>query len=595
MSPDGITLSLIVRELQQLLPGRVDRVHQPDKQEVVMVIRSAGQNYRLLFSAQADNARLHLTAAERPNPPRPPLFCLVLRKYLEGSRLVGIEQSGLDRVVNCIFSRLGESGGYQELTLSCEIMGKHSNLVLHESGGLVLDGIKRYSHALSRYREVLPGRPYLPPPPQQKLDPRELDEESFSTLLLSGKIDQRVSEQIFRRLAGVGPELAQELLLRANLEPELTLEYCGAYELQRLWQEIGEVVLPLLQGRCAPAVAYRGSAAVACYPIPLAANQGLRQVECPSVNHCFDLYYRSRSELAALDRLRHSLLSVARHEQGRCSKKLALQQEAEDQARTAQAYRLQGEMIYAHLHQIKSGDREALLPNLYDPEAPPLRVELDPDLSPVQNAQLLLRRYDKARDSLKIVMSQKQRTSEELDYLAGVSNAVQQADSLDELQEIRQELEETGYLAKKVRENKGRAKKRESAVRKQTQCTRVQLEDGCEVLIGKNNKQNDYLTLRLANEEDMWLHVKGGAGAHVIIKLRPGAEITPHLLELAAGYAAYFSQERQSSKVAVDYTQKKHVSKPPKARPGYVIYKHYQTVYVKPQSPRSADSQMTVN
>ncbi|KUK36142.1 MAG: Fibronectin-binding A domain-containing protein, partial [Thermacetogenium phaeum] len=233
MLPDGLTLNLVVRELQAtILQGRVERVYQPEKQEIILVIRYSGRSLRLLISSAAESARIHLTTQDKTNPPSPPLFCQILRKYLEGSRLSSIEQENLDRIVRLVFTRLGESGEFQNVVLISEIMGKHSNLILVDAAtGLIIDGIKRYSHALSRHREVLPGLPYIPPPPQNRAHLLNLDEEQFVRLLLANHLEKKLEDVLMLTLAGIGRSMAREVVYRAGLDPELRLEFCGEYEL----------------------------------------------------------------------------------------------------------------------------------------------------------------------------------------------------------------------------------------------------------------------------------------------------------------------------------------------------------------------------
>jgi len=388
MSPDGITLSLIIRELQsQLLPGRIDRVHQPEPLETVLIIRKPGQNFRLLLSSQAENARLHLISGDRKNPASPPTFCFVLRKYLEGSRLVDIQQVGLDRVVYFTFSRLDESGGYQDVQLISEIMGKHSNLILIDrKTGQILDAIKRYSHAVSRHREVLPGRLYIAPPAQHKQAPLELDEEQFIGVLQKGGWDKTLEDLVFKRLAGIGPELARELLFRANLPPDLRLESCGEYELRSLWQMLQKTVRPLLQGNSEPTLVLEGKNPVCYAPFLPAQYLGLTLAARPSLNAAADDFYTGHTEMARFQQIQNALATTVRQESARIEKKLSLQQQSQDDARQDQDYRIRGEMLFAHLHLVERGQTRVLLPNLYYHRQAPLG---DANLDYPQMAELI--------------------------------------------------------------------------------------------------------------------------------------------------------------------------------------------------------------
>ncbi|MFY9271917.1 MAG: NFACT RNA binding domain-containing protein [Thermacetogeniaceae bacterium] len=583
MSPDGVTLNLIVKELQEILiPARVERIYQPEKQEIVLNLRSSRKSRQLLISAQAENARLHLTTQEKKNPLTPPLFCAVLRKYLEGSRLTSIKQKGLDRVVNLSFSRIAESGEFQDVVLVVEIMGKHSNIILLDPSNRIIDGIKRYSHALSRYREVLPGHEYVAPPSQKKVHPLDLSEDRFFQLMTDQPLEKSLEEILFQRIEGLSPVLAKEVVLQAGIEPELRLEYCGEHELRSLWLSILNFLFPLLNGKMLdPVVVYQEKQPAFYAPCPFIQYHGLTQAHYSSVNEALDKFYQTRLEINTFQQSKAHLSALIKNELSRLNKKLLAQEQDEADAQKAMNYRLQGEMILAHLHTIDKGAREVTLPNLYEPGSPPINVILDPSLSAVQNAQRLFHKYNKARDTLKILQKHKKDTTAEIRYLSTVQFALEQADSLKELHEIQAELMEAGYLASKEKnKHKKKVQKKEAPQIKQ-----IISQDGFTILIGKNNKQNDYLTMRLAKDEDYWLHAKESAGAHVVVKSKPGQEIPPTTLEEAAGLAAYFSEARHSSKVPVDCTKRKNVSKPTGARPGFVIYKNYETFYVAPKAP----------
>lgn len=588
MSPDGITLHLITKELREtLLPGRVERIYQPERQEIILVIRSSGQSQRLLLSAKAESASMHLTTKEKKNPLSPPHFCIVLRKYLEGSRLIDIQQVGLDRIIHITLNRLAESGEYQEVVLIVEIMGKHSNLILvNPESNQIIDGIKRYSHTLSRYREVLPGRPYLSPPTQGKVHPLALNEDEFIKLMLDHTLENSLAKVLFSILEGLGPDLAREIVLRADLDPSLRLEYCGAHELQSLWQVLQDLIHPLTQGEnIEPTIVFQGKQPTAYAPIFPTQYQGLNFVRCQTVNEMLDLFYKSGLELNRFQQLQRHLTHVVNRELSRRSKKLCCQEKDLVEANSAIKFRLWGETVFAHLHLIKPGTREVSLPNIYEPEGPHIKIKLTPSMTASQNAQRFFRKYNKARDSLKIIKKNKQNTAAEIRYLNSIIIGLDQADTLSELREIRAELEESGYLHKKEKKkHKKKTQKKETPQVKQ-----FTSQDGFTILIGKNNKQNDYLTMRLAKDDDYWLHVKDSAGSHIVVKSIPGQETPPSTLEEAAGLAAYFSEARLSSNVPVDCTKRKHVSKPAGARPGFVIYKNHETFYVTPKAPEKPD------
>lgn len=584
MSPDGITLNLITRELQKvLLSGRVERIYQPKKQEIILMIRSSGKNQRLLLSSKADSASLHLTTQEKKNPLSAPQFCMVLRKYLEGSRLTAIKQVGLDRIVQLTFNHLSESGEFKDLLLIIEIMGKHSNIILvNPESNQIIDGIRRYSHALSRYREVLPGRPYLSPPAQKKAHPLKLDEDRFIELMLNNPLDIPLAKVIFSVIEGLGPVLAQEISVRAGLDPSLHLEYCGAHELQSLWQELQNTIVPLLNGENSePTIIFHEKEPTACAPIMLTQYQDFKNARSETANEMLDLFYTAQFDLNRFQQIHNHLTHVVKGELGHRSKKILNLEQDLTEANDALKLRIWGDTIFAHLHRVKPGTQEVSLPNIYEPKGPPLKIKLSPSLTASQNAQNFFRKYNKARDSLKIIEKNKKKTTAEIHYLNSVMIGLKHADTLSELKEIQSELEEAGYLHTKEKKKQKKKEQRKEI----PQVKQVTSQDGFTILIGKNNKQNDYLTMRLAKNDDYWLHVKDSAGAHVIIKCSPGQDVPPSTLEEAAELAAYFSEAWLSTKVPVDCTKRKNVSKPAGAQPGFVIYKNHETYYVAPKAP----------
>ncbi len=465
-------------------------------------------------------------------------------------------------------------------------MGKHSNLILvDQETGQIIDAIKRYSHAVSRHREVLPGRLYIAPPAQNKQHPLGLDEEQLIRVLQRGGWEKTLEELVFKNLAGIGPELARELLFRANLPADLRLDTCGEYELRSLWQALQRTVGPLLQGNSEPTLVLEGKNPVCYAPFLPTQYQGLSLTTCPSLNAAADDFYASHTGMIRFRQMQNALASAVRQECARVERKLSLQQQHQDDARQDQDFRTRGEMLLAHLHLIERGQTRVLLPNLYDPEAPPLEIGLNPSLTPSQNAQQLFRRYEKARNTLKINRLQMEQTLEEQRYLFSIKTALDLAETVDELSEIRAELEQAGYVKARDRGRHAGPARKEKAQQKSTpQVSKILSVDGFEILVGKNNRQNDYLTMRLAKKEDLWLHAKDTPGAHVVIRSQPGREIPDTTLEQAAGLAAFYSDSRRSSKVPVDYASRKNVWKPAAARPGFVLYENYRTILAVPKA-----------
>lgn len=573
---DGFVLSAIVKELAEKITGSfIDRVHQPAAEAVVLNLRQAKNRLRLFLSAHPVNARAHLTAEGKENPPSPPLFCLVLRKHLEGGRIRKVRQPGLDRVLILEIEARDEMGFPAPKNLVCEIMGKHSNIILVDPrSDQIIDAAKRYSHLVSRYREVLPGRPYLPPPAQNKLDPLALREEELTRVLLEGPLELPLRDLLPARLDGFSKTLAKELLYRAGLPEETILDECGEYELKRIWQALLKMVEQAREGKFDPTLVGGRNDYVdfAAFDLTHLPGPGREKGE---MNALVDRFYAWKERKEAFSAEREALLKVVRKELKRLSKKLALHKEELKEAEEASTYRLYGELLMANLHRVEKGSAEVLLENYYDPGNGTVRIPLDPGLSPLENALACFKKYNKTKGTIKAARKFASEAEKEIAYLSSVETALLQAHSAGDLLEIKEELAGQGYLPKKEKKEQ---KKAPSPVPAPLAFTSS---EGFPILVGRNNKQNDYLTMRLAGGNDLWLHAKDIPGAHVVIRTG-GRAPGPAALQEAAALAAYYSRARHSQNVPVDYTLRKNVFKPAGARPGFVLYKEQRTIFVNP-------------
>lgn len=580
MAFDGLVMAAVARELaDQLIGGRVEKIQQPGPSEMILVVhtRERGKQ-KLLLSADARDARVHLTGGSYVNPLSPPIFCMVLRKHLEGGRIRLVEQVGLERILKFSIDSRDELGRPGEKLLIIEVMGKHSNILLVDpDSNTIVDGIHRYSHSVSRYREVLPNRPYLPPPEQGKRDPRTLSEEQFRMEMMDSDLEAQVAGVLLQKIAGVGPQTCREMVTRAGLPADYQLEHCGDYELTQLWRQVQWVSTMLEEGSFEPTLLLdrRGQ------PLEFAAVNlthvaaHLREGGCMS--GILEHYYEKITGFRFLEGYRQSLLQTVRKEISRLKKKLAVYRKSLDTAEKADIYRVYGELLTAYLYQIEQGS-EAKVQNFYDPEGQETVIPMDASMTPSQNAQAYFKKYLKAKNTRDAVMIQLEQAESELAYLEAVETAVLQALDTEDLTEIRSELEEQTYLKPKAQQGRAKTKKEQS----RPQPLSFVSSDGHTILVGKNNKQNDYLTLRLAGDEDLWLHTKNIPGSHVIIRCDQRPDVPRQTLLEAASLAAWFSKARQSGKVPVDYTLRRHVRKPKGAKPGMVIYDNQRTLYVTP-------------
>ncbi|OIQ59464.1 hypothetical protein MOTE_11450 [Moorella thermoacetica] len=582
MAFDGLFLAAIRAELCGLTGSRVDRVFQPEKETVILHLRKGRDTRKLLLCSLPDQARVHLTTAGFTNPPTPPLFCMVLRKHLEGGILTAVEQPGLERVLKLHFNTTDELGRQAPRLLLIEIMGKHSNIILLNQEGSIIDAARRYTHAVSRHREVLPGRPYVPPPVQDKADPRELDDEAFSRLLFEGYWDDPLERLLVNRLAGLGPETAREIIHRAGLPAGVTLEGCGAYEINRLYQALGEVLAAAGPAAWKPEVVLRPEGEpLAFASFELHQYQGLPREHPATPGAACDYFYSLRRERQLLEGSRRSLEHVLEKELKRCRKKEGLQAATVAEAAGAEEFRLAGEIITANIYRIEKGQASLTAANFYDPGGEPVTIELDPSRTPAENAQWYFNRYNKAKHAARLAAAQLEQTRSEIAYLESIAQAVSMAATRDDLEEIRRELHQAGYLPEEREKHKTGKKAAKPEAHQPSRPLEFTSPDGFKILVGKNNRMNDWLTLKQAADGDLWLHAKDIPGSHVIIRTG-GREVPATTLETAARLAARYSRAGQSSRVPVDYTLVKHVRKPPGARPGMVIYDHQRTVYVTP-------------
>ncbi|KGP76912.1 RNA-binding protein [Desulfosporosinus sp. Tol-M] len=597
MALDGVTLAYLVNELgPQLIGARIDKIFQPEKDEIHFFLRQQGSS-RLLLSTSATSPRFHLTQENKKNPPSPPMFCMILRKHLEGGKLVRLHQSELERVVTFDILNYNDRGDLVTLRLHLEIMGKHSNLILVDPAtNTILDGLKRYSHALSRYREVLPGRPYFAPPSQGKRPPIE-DEELWRKALYEEDLNHPLTDVLLTLFAGISPELAREIVIQAGLTTDTRLDKCGDIDFSRLFQAYRRLCNPEGVPVIQPCLYYdfaNQSRPVAFTFTPFQQYQELEMEKAPSLNDAIRCFYQSRTITNTLESKRGSLRKVVQEQHAHFSKKLKIYREAETGAQSSLVYQQWGELLTANLYLIPQGSLEASVENYYDPAHSNLVIPLNPHISTIDNAQHYYKLYNKAKATLLKTKPLKEAALEEVKYLDSLLVSLDQASTLAELNEINLEVVGQGYVAGKhlkkdtFKAKKGRLNTKSKVkviVPKESIRPRVyRSSQGRIIYVGKNNAQNDWLTMRKGRPNDLWLHVKIIPGSHVLIPLEDGEEFPDDTtLEEAAALAIYYSQARGSSQVPVDYTHVKQIRKPNAAKPGMVIYDQNWTLYLTPK------------
>ena len=568
MPMDGLMVGLAARELNGLLAGgRVDRITQPEKDTVILVIRAGNENRQLLLCASPNNARCHLTRSRFPNPLEPPALCMLLRKQLLGGRVLSVRQIGGDRVVYVDLDTIGEMGDHEPRRLVLEMMGRHSNLMLLDGNGRILEAARHVNGEMSRVRQVQPGMIYQDPPAQDRLPPEEATAAALAEKL-AGLSEMSFEKALAGAIRGVSLPTAREMAFRV-LSP-------GESWPERL-EEAAEKLAGLL-GRLpemqSPRVLYGESGeAEDVFPFPFLSRDLDRQKPFPSVSAALEAFYGVRDQQDRLRQKSASMVHLLKGRIERCEKKLALQEEELAGAARMEEYRIMGEVLNANLYTLEKGAAEAVLPNWYDPEGGSITIPLDIRLTPSQNAQRYFKKYQKARSARQTAAEQKENTLRELDFLEGMLLDVGKCVGESELEEIRGELVRAGYM-KKV------SNRRQQRSLPGSKPFRYLSSDGIEILVGKNAVQNDRLTLA-ARPDEMWLHAKDMPGSHVIIR-REG-DIPPDTLKQAALLAAWYSKRQRSSLVPIDYTRRRYVKKPSGAAPGKVIYTHQKTAYMTPE------------
>ncbi|MBS4189164.1 NFACT family protein [Bacillus sp. FJAT-49705] len=559
MSFDGLFSRAMTKELaRELKGGRINKIHQPFKNEIIIIVRANGKNHKLLLSAHPSYARVQLTNESHDNPSEPPMFCMLLRKHLEGFFLEDIHQVDLDRIIIFEVKGRNEIGDTSYKQLIVEIMGRHSNITLvDKSRNMILDSIKHVSFAVNSHRALLPGQEYILPPKQDKFNPFEANESEVLRRIdfNSGKIDK----QLVTAFAGISPLFAKEVLFHAGLANRSTIPKTFLSLIQEVHHHQKK-----------PAITMNGMKE-SFYLFPLEHLQGESR-EFQSLSEMLDRFYFGKAERDRVKQQANDLERFIINEKEKNEKKINKLYTTLKEAENADIHQLYGELITANIYAIQKGMKEIEVVNYYDENGATISISLEPQKTPSENAQRYFIKYQKAKNAIDIVKEQIELAKEELSYFETLLQQVETASPKD-IEEIREELIEGGYIREK--------QKRKN---KKTQNTKPSLDhytssDGVEIIVGKNNKQNDYLTNKLAGRDEIWLHTKDIPGSHVVIRSKNPSEDT--ILE-AASLAAYFSKARNSSSVPVDFTQIRHVKKPSGAKPGFVIYDNQQTVYVTP-------------
>lgn len=569
MAIDAICLQAVVEELRPQLMGlRIDKVQQPAKDQVILTFRGR----RLLLNAGAGAPRLQLTEVPRDNPAEPPMFCMLLRKHLSGARVADITQPPLERLVRIELDAADELGRTGRRTLVLEAMGRRSNLILLDEEDRIIDSLRRVDADMSAQRQVLPGLYYQPPASTGRLPVIEETEEGFAARFAAAPAEKTLDGFLLDSYFGLSPLMARELAFRAAGDTDIRV-----FQLENpalLWRALEAFLERVRENRFTPICLLRDGRPLdfACVPVEQYGSAA-EIVEYESFSALLDAFYETRERQERARQRGADLLRAASTARDRLRRKLALQEKEYAATQDRDKLRVQGDLITANLYRMEKGRSRLDCENYYEDNTP-VSIPLDPLLTPQQNAAKYYKRYTKAKTAEKYLREQMTLAKRDLEYLESVLAEIAQAETEQDFLDIRAELREGGFLKK---QGKGKKEKSRAAAPWEFRTS-----SGLRVLVGRNNRQNDKLTLKDADRRDIWFHTQKIHGSHVILRTN-GQPPTEEDIAEAAKLAAWFSQARESGNVPVDYTEVRNVKKPSGGRPGMVIYTTYRTVNVTPE------------
>ena len=568
MAYDGIITYAVAKELKErIVPGKIEKVYQPGPEDLLVHIHTQRGNVRLFISCNSQAARVCLTGGSYSNPEQPPTFCMLLRKHLQGGRITDVRQKDAERILEIDIEAQNELGFSVCRRLIVEIMSKHSNIVLVDiESGKIVDSIKRISIDVNRYRQLLPGMIYKYPPAQDKIPFSEVE---------AGTLLPHDDRALMARIAGISPSISRELLAHCYTSNDASvMSVVPAGKLLGIISSIDD-------GSARPRVYADDEGTPREFHVTeLSEFRELDTIYFDTVSECVDYYFSNR---VASNMVRQKSMPLLKSVQASLSKALLKKKKLSEDllnAENSEKYRLYGELLTANLHMVRPGGRRVKVVNYYDGSE--IEIPLDEKISAAANAQKYFKKYSKARTAIHEKQAQLEDNDRDIEYLESVIQSIEAADSVPLLESIRDELEQTGYARRRQKAAQRKKKNR------RPEPLRYSLSDGTDVLVGRNNMDNDWLTMKFASKTDVWMHTKDIPGSHVIIRLDDGRNVNDLPAELiyeAASIAAFHSKASGSDNVPVDYVPVRYVKKPNGAKPGMVIFTHNQTVYVTPTLP----------
>lgn len=576
MSLDALCVNCLVKDIsEKVIGGRIEKIYQPEKDEIVLNIRTFTDSFRLVLCASSNYPRINFTASQKQNPQNAPLFCMLLRKHLGSGKIIGMRQIDFERIVEIDIESYDELGDLSVKQLIIEIMGRHSNVILVSPERKIIDSIKHIDFTVSSVRQVLPGLTYEYPPKQDKIPLLFADSDLKIDFSQKG---QSLDKAILNAVMGISPLTAREIIYNIFGTTDIRNEQVN--DKDAVVNEILKLKNLAETGDFSPCMLKDSKSGKLIDFSSIPINQYEQAAEVmynQSINEVIDEFYRGRDSAERMKQKSADLVKLLNTHIERATKKRIILLKTLKDAENKEKYKLYGELITANIYKIQDGDCELCAENYYEASLPVVKITLDPALSPSENAQKYFKKYQKARTAETEVAKQIEENNTALEYLESTLVLVLNSESEADINAIRTELAEQGYL-------KRTAAKKNKRLANTSKPMHIVSRDGFDIYIGRNNTQNDYLTLKFANSNDYWFHTKNIHGSHVIIKLGLDKDVPDTTMMQAAQLAAYYSKGRDSSQVPVDYTLVKNVKKPNGAKPGMVIYDSYNTVYVTPKN-----------
>ncbi len=574
MAFDGAYLYAVKQEIEACIDARADKIHQPSRDEILIHLRGREGVKKLLISTSGDSARIHLTEISIENPAAPPMFCMLLRKHLGSGRLVAVRQDGLERILFLDFDCVNELGDRVTLTLACEVMGRYSNLILVGQDGKVIDSLKRNAD-ITRERVILPGFPYEMPHRSRRLDFLTTDDDTIGSAFLLAA-DMPLDKALVQLFEGVSPLLAREWAYYVGRGETIRTHSMTDAQKDRLFFALHRTAEMLRTRSYQFTILQTPEGQLRDYCFLRPEQYGGLMITRPmsSASAALDEFYAKRDLHARMKQRANDLFRLVMTRLERVTRKLDNQRQELAETDKMERNKLFGDLLSANLYRIQKGDAAALVENFYEESCPELSIPLQVNLTPAQNAQRYYTLYRKAATAKEKLAEQIAQGEQELQYLESVFDVLNRAETESDLLLLREELSQQGYV-------KNRSAKQKPP--KQQPPMVYRSEDGFMILVGRNNRQNDLLTMKQAAKQDIWLHTQNIPGSHVIL-VTDGAEPSETAIRQAAVLAAYHSKARDSAQVPVDFTKVKFVKKPNGAKPGMVIFTNQQTLYVKPDA-----------